>query len=227
MPTPSALASAGLVKKTLAQKLLAEIMNGTLSPGERIIEARWAQHFGVAQGTIREAINLLERDGFVTKEGGRSARVVNLTEKDVVQLYQMRAAIEGLSANLAAQAQPDFSTLQSVVDGMRRAAKAKSAPNMLDWDLKFHLELCSLSGNKHLVEYAQRMLTPFFAFVRLRMISGGRGTSVWDKDLDSHQRIVDLLREGDGEMAEQYIKRAMVRFAKTAYDNWVAHGKKS
>ena len=227
MPTPSAHASAGLVKKTLAEKILTEIMNGTLSPGERIIESRWAQHFGVAQGTIREAINLLERDGFVAKEGGRSARVINLTEKDVVQLYQMRAGVEGLAANLAAQAQPNFSNLQSIVEGMRRAAKAKSAPNMLDWDLKFHLELCNLSGNKHLVEYAQRMLTPFFAFVRLRMIAGGRGTSVWDKDLDSHQRIVDLLREGDGEMAEQYVKKAMARFAKTAYDNWVAHGKRA
>jgi DNA-binding GntR family transcriptional regulator len=70
-------------------------------------------------------------------------------------------------------------------------------------------------------------LSPFFAFVRLRMISGGRGTSVWDKDLDSHQRIVDLLREGDGDIAEQYVKKAMVRFAKTAHEHWVAHGKKS
>ena len=227
MPTPSALASDGLVKKTLAEKLLTEIMNGSLSPGERIIEGRWAQHFGVAQGTIREAINLLERDGFVTKEGGRSARVTNLTEKDVVQLYQMRSAVEGLAANLAAQTQPDFSNLQSIVEGMRRAAKATSAPNMLDWDLKFHLELCNLSGNRHLVDYAQRMLMPFFAFVRLRMIANSRDASVWDKDLESHQRIVDLLREGDGEMAEQYVKKAIVRFAKTAYDNWVAHGKKS
>ena len=98
MPTPSSLASNGLVKKTLAEKLLAEIMNGTLSPGTRIIEGKWAQHFGVAQGTIREAINLLERDGFVSKEGGRSARVVHLTEQDVIQLYQMRSAVEGLAA---------------------------------------------------------------------------------------------------------------------------------
>jgi DNA-binding GntR family transcriptional regulator len=227
MPTPSSLSTDGLVKKTLAERLLAEIVNGTLRPGTRIVEIKWAQHFGVAQGTIREAINLLERNGFVTKEGGRSARVINLTERDVVQLYQMRGAVEGLAASLAAQTQPNFSDLQSIVDGMRRAAKAKSAPNMLDWDLKFHLELCSLSGNKHLLDYAQRMLTPFFAFVRLRMISGGRGTSVWDKDLESHQRIVDLLREGDGEMAEQYVRKAMIRFAKTAYDNWVAHGKRS
>src|SRR6201993_3934101 len=227
MPTPSSLSTDGLVKKTLAEKLLAEIMNGVLSPGQRVIEGRWAQHFGVAGGTIREAINLLQRDGFVTKEGGRSARVINLTEQDVVQLYQMRGAVEGLAANLAAQAQPDLSNLQSIVDGMQRAAKAKSAPNMLDWDLKFHLELCRLSGNNHLIAYAQPMLVPFFAFVRLRMISGGRGTSVWDKDLDSHQRIVDLVREGDGDMAEQYVKKAMVRFSKTAYDNWVAHGKRS
>ena len=148
MPTPSSLASNGLVKKTLAEKLLAEIMNGTLSAGTRIIEGKWAQHFGVAQGTIREAINLLERDGFVTKEGGRSARVIHLTEQDVVQLYQMRSAVEGLAANLAAQAQPDFSHLQSIVEGMRRAAKAKSAANMVDWDLKFHLELCLLSGKQ-------------------------------------------------------------------------------
>jgi DNA-binding GntR family transcriptional regulator len=78
MPTPSSLSTNGLVKKTLAEKLLAEITNGTLPPGTRIIEGKWSQHFGVAQGTIREAINLLERDGFVTKEGGRSARVINL-----------------------------------------------------------------------------------------------------------------------------------------------------
>jgi len=226
MPTPSSLATVGLVKKTLAEKLLAEIMNGNLSPGTRIIEGQWARHFGVAQGTIREAINILERDGFVAKESGRSARVINLTEKDVVQLYQLRSAIEGLAANLAAQTQPDFTNLQSIVDGMRRAARATSATNLLDWDLKFHLELCNLSGNIHLVDYAERILIPFFAFVRLRIVREGRGVSVWGKDLESHQQIVDLLRAGDGEAAEQFVKKAMVEFAKTAYDNWIAHEKR-
>src|ERR1700745_2797100 len=109
MPTPSSLLTDGLAKKTTPERLLSEIMNGKLIPGARIIEGKWAQQFGVAQGTIREAINILERNGFVTKQSGRSARVVNLTEKDVVELYQMRTAVEGLAANLAAFAQPDFS----------------------------------------------------------------------------------------------------------------------
>src|SRR5579863_4280095 len=126
MPTPSSVSTEGLVKKTLADRLHAQIMKGALPPGARIIEGKWAQQFGVAQGTIREAINILERDGFVTKESGRSARVINLTEQDIVQLYQIRSVIEGLAASLAAQAQPDFSTLQSFVEGMRRASKADS-----------------------------------------------------------------------------------------------------
>jgi len=202
-------------------------MNGRLIPGARIIEGKWAEQFGVAQGTIREGINILERDGFVAKQSGRSARVINLTEQDVVQLYQMRSVVEGLAANLVAQLQPDFSALQSFVQGMRLAAKAGSGGDMLDWDLKFHLELCRLSGNRHLFDYAQRILTPFFAFVRLRMMTGGRGTSAWDKDLESHQRIVDLLRDQDGELAEQYVRKAMARFANTAHENWIAHEKRA
>ena len=225
MPTPSAVAADGLVKQNLAERLLAEIMKGTLPPGVRIVEGRWAQEFGVAQGTIREAIHILERDGFVTKELGRSARVVLLTEKDVIQLYELRGVIEGLAARLASIARADLSGLQSIVDGMRRAAVAKNAGALLDWDLRFHLELCKIAGNPHLLEHAIRILTPFFAFVRLRFIANRQGTSVWDKDLESHQRIIDLIREGEGDLAEQYVKRAMIRFAKTAYDNWVSHGK--
>ena len=225
MPTPSAVTTDGLVKQNLAERLLAEIMKGALRPGVRIVEGKWAQEFGVAQGSIREAIHILERDGFVTKELGRSARVVLLTEKDVIQLYELRGVIEGLAARLAAIARADLSGLQSIVDGMRRAAVAKNAGALLDWDLRFHLELCKIAGNPHLLEHAIRILTPFFAFVRLRMTANRQGTSVWDKDLESHQRIIDLIREGEGDLAEQYVKRAMIRFAKTGYDNWVSHGK--
>jgi len=50
--------------------------------------------------------------------------------------------------------------------------------------------------------------------------ASGQQTSAWDRDLEAHQRIVDLLREGEGEVAEQYVKKAMARFAQTGYDNW-------
>ena len=227
MPMHSILATDGLVKHDLAERLRREIINGSLPPGMRIIEGKWALKFGVAQGSIREAIHILAQDGFVTKESGRSARVIHLSEEEVAKLYELRGAIEGLAARLAAAAQPDLTALQATVDAMRQSAIAGSFDGLLDSDLRFHLELCKISGNTYLLEHARRILLPFFAFVRMRVAASGQETSAWDKDLEAHQRIILLLREGEGEVAELYVKKAMARFSKTAYDNWekrVSHG---
>jgi DNA-binding GntR family transcriptional regulator len=228
MPAPSALPTDGLVKNNLAERLRAEIMSGSLPPGARIVEGKWAPRFGVAQGSIREAINLLAQAGFVTKESGRSARVIHLSEQAVTQLYELRGAIEGLAARLAVSAHSDLSVLQAAVDAMRQAARSGDCESLLDSDLRFHLELCEISRNPFVLEHARRILLPFFAFVRMRVTASGQQTSAWDKDLEAHQRIVDLLREGEGEVAEQYVKKAMARFAQTAYDNWekrISHGR--
>src|SRR6202048_5600428 len=158
MPAHSSLTGNGFVKHDLADRLRTEIMNGSLPRGVRIVEGKWAQKFGVAQGSIREAINILALEGFVNKESGRSARVVHLTERDVAQLYELRGALEGLAARLAVEARPDLSKLQSAVDGVRRAANEGSCKALLQCDLRFHLELCELSGNPYVVDHSRRLL---------------------------------------------------------------------
>ncbi len=209
-----------LIKLALADQLRKEIVSGALRPGMRIVEATWGRKFGVAQGSIREAINILAQEGFVSKASGRSARVVSLSEEDVLQLYELRGAIEGLAARLAAQRKPDTTILERTLDTMRQAVKKGRCENLLDGDREFHLELCRLSGNSYVLEHARRILLPFFAFVRIRVIASGQGTSAWDKDLEAHQRIIDLLGEGESDVAEQYVRRVMTRFAATAYGNW-------
>jgi len=216
-----------LRKDEIAEQLLAEIVGGTLAPGEQISERTWAAKFGVAQASIREAINILARDGFVTKQSGRSARVLNLNEEDIVQLYQVRAGLEGMAGYLAAAAGADVTALQSIVQEMRAASEARDSKALTDCDLRFHLELCGISGNTHLLSYAQKILQPFFAFVRMRVSVSGQGTSAWGQDVNAHQRIVDLIREGEGELAEHYIKKSMVRFTSTARKNWVPYDKRS
>ena len=220
MPAHSTFSGNGFVKHDLADRLRTEIMNGSLPSGDRIVEGKWAQKFGVAQGSIREAINILALEGFINKEAGRSARVVHLTEVDVAQLYELRGPLEGLAARLAAKTRPDLSKLESAVAGMRRAASEGNCEALLQHDLQFHLRLCELSGNPFIVEQSRRLLVPFFAFVRMRVATSGQTTSPWDKDLEAHQRIIDLLCEGEDDVAELYVKKAMARFAKNAYDNW-------
>lgn len=220
MTRPSLPASSVLIKNHLSDQLRAEILNGSLKPGERIVEGKWALKFSVAQASIREAINILSQAGFVTKAPGRSARVIRLSEKDVGQIYQLRGAIEGLAARLAAETQQDLNALQATMDAMRESARRGDRESLLDCDLRYHLALCDLSRNPYLIEHARRILIPLFAFVRMRVSTSGQSASVWIKDLEAHQKVIDLIREGEGEIAEQYVKRAMERFAKTAYKYW-------
>src|SRR4051812_47608890 len=147
MPSKTSLPTGGLVKNTLAERLRREILIGNLKPGERIVEGKWAARFGVAQASIREAINILLQAGFVTKASGRSARVIHLSEIDVSRIYELRGAIEGLAARTAAREARSLSTLQAAMDSMRTSAKAGDREGLIDGDLLFHLELCNLSGN--------------------------------------------------------------------------------
>jgi DNA-binding GntR family transcriptional regulator len=215
-PVLPADSSGPLVKDTVADRLRAEIASGALRP----VEGFWARKFGVAQASIREAINLLAQEGFVTKASGRSARVVNLTERDVLQIYEMRGALEGLAARLLALRTEDSHPLEGALEIMRRAWKQGRAAELIDADLRFHLELCRLSKNAYLFEHARKVLLPLFAFVRIRVLSSGQDTTVWGKDFEAHQRIVDLVKDGQGAVAEAYVQRTMERFALTAYENW-------
>lgn len=217
----SAVKSSGLIKNYLSDQLRSAILDGSLKPGERIVEEKWAAQFGLAQASIREAINLLAQAGFVTKAPGRSARVINLSKTDVAHIYQLRGAIEGLAARLAAQSPQDLSVLQAAMATMRESARTGDREGLVDSDLLYHLALCELSLNPYLIEHARRILVPLFAFVRMRVVSGGRSTEAWIEDLEVHPKIIDLICDSEGEVAEQYVKKAMDRFARTVCDYWV------
>lgn len=209
-----------LVKHALAKRIRKDIVSGRLTAGTRIVEGTLSNKFGVAQGSVREAINILAQEGFVTKDAGRSARVVSLSEQDVLHLYTLRGAMEGLAARLVVAAHADTGKLEEAVQRMREALQARRPEDLLDADRDFHLELCELSQNPFLQQQARRILLPFFAFVRMRVLSSGQNTAAWARDLDAHQRVLDLIREGEGEIAEQYVQRMMARFAATAYHTW-------
>src|SRR5260370_15703412 len=120
-----------LVKHTLAEQLRAEIVSGALKPGVRIVEGTWGRKFGVAQGSIREAINILAQEGFVAKASGRSARVVSLSEDDVRKQYELRGALEGLAGRLAAEHKADTAALQKALDAIRHTRTRKQGPTWL------------------------------------------------------------------------------------------------
>ncbi len=220
-PTVERVPAAGvLVKEHLASRLRDEIMRGRLTPGERVVEGRWARELGVAQASVREAINLLVGEGFVTKEAGRSARVTQYTERDVKHIYQVRGVLEGLAAELVTAQKTPLDRVVASLAGMEDAIAACDMRALIRCDLNYHVTLCELSGNPFLFDSVRRLLIPLFAFVLVRVMQSGQGVDAWAGDLPRHRRMIEIMLEGDPVVARQYVQHCVSGFVTSAYEVW-------
>ncbi len=211
---------APLVKEQLAGRLRDAIVEGRLRPGERVSEGVWAREFGVAQASVREAINLLIAEGFVVKNSGKSARVTQYTAQDVERIYQLRGALEGLAAQLAAAAHADLSALEAALANMESAQQRGHVRDLIASDLAFHLSLGQASGNPLLAEALSRLLRPLFSFVLLRMIETQESAAKWAPGLSRHRQMIDLIRDSHPNVAKQFVEYCVGRFVEAAHAVW-------
>src|SRR5580704_19386273 len=144
--------SKALLKQNLAMQIREEILLGRIVPGEKIIEGRWARHFGVAQVSIREALNILTTEGFVTKGHGRSARVLKLGDPEIIQIYQLRGVLEGLAARLVVEQGLQLDDLETALAKMQDAVQQNDLRKVVDRVQQFHLCLLEKAGNPFLSE---------------------------------------------------------------------------
>lgn len=124
------------------------ILDGTLSPGERLNEVLIAQSLGISRGPLREAIQRLVGEGLVTVISHRGAFVRTFARREVEELYEMRSALEMYVARLVCQRASDaeVSELRALVDAAAaEMSAAPDAPYPSDADL--HSRLIDLAGN--------------------------------------------------------------------------------
>jgi len=215
------LEPAKLVKHSIADAMREEMLSGRIFPGDRLIEGTWATRLGAAKASVREAINILMVEGFVTKTAGRSARVINLTENDVLHIYELRSGLEGLAARLVVEHGCSFDELTAAIESMRASIVRGDYRALLEADLEFHLALSERSGNPFLFDAARKVLIPFFAFVAMRVQVAHRDPEAWLETVADHEQIVRVLEIGDPFVAEQHVHRAMRSFTETGYRVWV------
>jgi DNA-binding GntR family transcriptional regulator len=201
-----------LIKDTVAAHLRDEIIAGHLAPGDPLIEGKWASKLNVAQASIRAALNILESQGFVERRNGRSAHVTHMKPADIPHSFQVRTILEALVARLVAQRQPDLSELDQVIADMRSAVACNNLQAFYERDLRFHLTLCSHSGNPVLEQMLQRLLLPLFAFVIMRTHDTMGGPERWLNSIAKHEQILRAIRSGDPDLAAAEVSRVVNYF---------------
>ena len=194
------------------------IVSGRLAPGSHLSVPEIARQLGVSRTPAREALFALQRLGLVEVRPRRGAVVVAGGRHDLRELFELREALEGMAARLAAQHMPDqgVAALHATLEQHRAAIEAGDLDAHVRLDSQFHRMIAVGSANQRLADSIDQLRDQTYVLVRLNAVRpGGMDESV----LRAHGRVARSIERHDAGQAEDRIRehiRAVFRFMSAA-----------
>lgn len=188
-------------QKDAYELILEAIDVGLYVPGDRLVESELAARFGVSRTPIREALQRLETQSLLTRDG-RSLVVASLNHSQMADLYVVRGELEGLAARLAARHATDeevrvlramLAEDNALVDNPHAMAQANK---------RFHKQIHLASHNRYLVQQLDLVHRTMALMATTSLAAEGRAADA----LSEHAAIVEAIARGDGEGASAAIK---------------------
>lgn len=182
--------------------ILEAIDEGLYSPGERMVESELAERFGVSRTPIREALQRLETQSLLTRDG-RSLIVASLDHNQLAELYAVRAELEGLAARLAAQhaAPEEVRVLREMVEEDR--AKTGDPSALARSNRRFHKQIHLASHNRYLVQQLDLVHRTMALLATTSLAVEGRSETA----VGEHDAIVSAIEARDGAAAAEALRK--------------------
>jgi len=189
------------VQKDAYTLILEAIDTGIYRPGDRLVESELAERFGVSRTPIREALQRLETQSLLTRDG-RSLIVASLDHAQMAELYAVRTELEGLAARLASQhaAREEIRVLRDMVEADHALLDDPQA--LARANRRFHKQLHLASHNRYLVQQLDLVHRSMALMASTSLAAEGRG----EKALEEHRAIVDAIEARNGEAAAQALR---------------------
>jgi DNA-binding GntR family transcriptional regulator len=194
----------------LYEHLRAAIFDGTLRPGERLVETGIAAKASVSRTPVREAIRMLHADGLVLPSTD-GVVVSGLDADEMSELCVVREALEGLACRLAATARSeiDLLTLDGLIEECDHAAAAGDMARLAFLSHSFHRVIWNSTGNRYLAAQLTELKERIDRNQPSTLLSPGRA----DDAFDEHRALLAAFRARDADGAEtvarEHFRRAM------------------
>ncbi|OLO11719.1 GntR family transcriptional regulator [Chromohalobacter japonicus] len=198
--------------RTLAERvfhqLQSAIVRGELAPGAKITEPGLAKTYGISRGPLREAMRRLEAHRLIERIPHVGARVVKLSMRELLELFDLREALESMAARLAARhmTAPEIAGLRDVlaVHERQEDLQRDEAYFQREGDLDFHYCIVQGSHNRMLMTM---LCDDLYYLVRLYRTQFSASGARPQRAFVEHHRIVDAIEAGDEELAELLMRR--------------------
>lgn len=197
-----------LLSDQVSQAITDGLLDGRFRPGDALIENELSEMLGISRSPVREALVELQKAGLITKQPGRRAVIRTWSTRDLEELFAVRALLEGYAARLAASRgeELDVERLGEIVVEMRQAADNDDFSGLVRLDLAFHEELWRLSENTLLQVVLNGLKQQFRLFLTMNWKFHGGA----DRVHVNHQAVIDALKSGNPDTAEEVMKEHVV-----------------
>jgi DNA-binding GntR family transcriptional regulator len=184
-------------------RLVEALVQGTVNPGDRLIQDRLAEELDVSRTPVRDALLRLKEEGVVEPSGRRGYVVRSLSDSDVRDLYGARDAVEGHAAAIVAELGPDALAQVRAALAQATARKLRSTRESFDANRSVHRAIVETTGNSYLLN--------FFDAIWGRAISALAYHDFYvhsphDKFVAEHETLIEQIATGDPVRA----RRAMI-----------------
>jgi DNA-binding GntR family transcriptional regulator len=190
------------LRDVVFENLREAIVEGKVKPGQRLMEVQLAEQLGVSRTPVREAIRKLELEGLVIMLPRKGAYVANMSLKDIIDVLEIRASVEGLAASLASEriSPDDIKKLEAILKDFEQSAAGSDVETLLKKDVEFHECIFKATNNKKLHQLINSLWEQVYRF-RVTYISDYDSTVNIARD---HKLILDAIKKGDNEMAKKH-----------------------
>ncbi|MCF8010123.1 MAG: GntR family transcriptional regulator [Clostridiales bacterium] len=213
--TPIKLDNYKPLRELVFESMREAIIGGFLKPGERLMETQLAEQMGVSRTPVREAIRKLELEGFVVMVPRKGVYVSNISVKDIADVFEVRAALEGLAAGLAAER-----ITSEELDKLEKSLLQISESNdddlyeLVEEDKNFHELLYQASRNERLTTIITNLKDQIERFRTTSLALPGRKQNA----ITEHKNIVEAVSDRNIELAQalasEHIQNAEQSFLK-------------
>lgn len=216
-------ADSGAEALTLADRVFSQIqtaiVKGELAPGTKMSEAELAARYGVSRGPLREALRRLEGRKLLTRIPHVGVRVISLSFDELIQIYHVREAMEGMAARLAALYMPaeEVQGLKDLLAQHEKQAELQEGRAYFqdEGDFDFHYRIVQGSRNEVL---SQMLCGELYHRVRLYRYQFSVTEGRPQKAFGEHHRIIEAIEARDAEMAE-ILMRCHISSARANIEN--------
>lgn len=191
------------LREVVFETLREAILNGTLKPGQRLMETQLAAEMGVSRTPIREAIRKLELEGLVVMIPRRGTYVASMSRKDIVETFEIRTALEALAVKLAVQriTSEELAEMRRICTVMEQAIAEKNLNRVVELDEAFHDIIFSASRNDRLAQIISLMREQIKRFRRATLSQENRQRLI----LGEHIEIMQAISDGNSSLAHELV----------------------